>query len=295
MKMVGFAVGGAKSVDGAAGASSQVTDRVDGVLVRAYDSAGRHWLIGRAAEGTAVKAHKYRIAAICALALVAVAAAGIGAAYVALRQVRPFYEQALALDPVTLKEGGRELETRASALYSDAHKPGQWRAVFTADQINGWMATQLTDDHGHTLPKGIELPRVAIGSDTFTLGFRAQHGGIATVVSADASALVTESGQIAIRLLSVQAGSLPVPVLQVADQISKACQSLSLPVRWTEEEGEPVALLDLRGGGSEKHELFVDAIELRDGSLYVAGHTEDTAASAGAVGRHTEIGNADLR
>jgi hypothetical protein len=244
----------------------------------------------------ALKARKYRFAAICVLALVVVAATGIGAAYVALRQVRPFYEQALALDSATLNEGGRELETRASALYSDAHKPGQWRAVFTADQINGWMATRLTDGHDHILPKGIELPRVAIGSDTFTLGFRAQHGGIVTVVSADASALVTESGQIAVRLISVQAGALPVPVLEVADEISKACQALSLPVRWTEEEGQPVALVDLRqGGGGEKHELFVDAIELRDGSLYVAGHTEDNAATTRAVGRKAKIGKADLR
>jgi len=227
-----------------------------------------------------VKARKYRIAAICVLVLAVVMAAFVGGGYVALRRVRPFYEQALALDPQALKQGGRELETRASALYSDSHKPGQWRAVFTADQINGWMATQLTDDHGHTLPKGIDLPRVAIGDDTFTLGFRARHGGVETVVSADASAMVTESGEIAVRLISVQAGSLPLPVLEVADEIAKACQSLSLPVRWTQEKGEPVALIDIhRESPTAKNQLFVDTIELRDSSLYVAGHTAEQSST----------------
>jgi hypothetical protein len=222
-----------------------------------------------------VKARTYRIAATVALASIGVVAAVLGGAYVALRQVRPFYEQALALDPATLKQGGRELESRASALYSDSRKPGQWRAVFTADEINGWMATQLDQLGGpHALPKGVELPRVAIGKDMLTLGFRARHGGIETVVSADASAMVTESGQIAIRLIAVQAGSLPIPVLQVADEIAKACQSLSLPVRWTQESGEPVALIDIEQESSSRGRLSIDAIELRDGSLYVAGHTE---------------------
>jgi hypothetical protein len=233
-----------------------------------------------------VQARRYRIAAICVLALAAVVAVAVASAYVALRRVRPFYEQALAVDPAALKESGRELETRASALYSDSRKPGQWRAVFTADQINGWLATQLTEDHGHSLPKGIDLPRVAIADDLLTLGFRARHGGVETVVSADASVLLTESGEVAIRLISVHAGALPLPVLEVADEIAKACQALSLPVRWTQEQGEPVALVDLRrGSGGSPRELFIDAIDLRDGSLYVAGHTDEKPVAPRAASK----------
>jgi hypothetical protein len=222
-----------------------------------------------------VSVRTYRIAAIVALILFGMMAAVLSSAYVAMRQVRPFYEQALALDPAKLTEGGRELESRASALYSDSRKAGQWRAVFTADQINGWLATQLKEGGAHALPKGVDTPRVAIGNDTLTLGFRARHGGVDTVVSADASAMVTESGEIAIRLISVQAGALPLPVLQVADEISKACQALSLPVRWTQENGEPVALVEIHEESSpSRGRMSIDAIELRDGSLYVAGHTE---------------------
>ena len=222
-----------------------------------------------------MSARKYRIAAIVVLGLIGVVATVLGGAYTALRRVRPFYEQALAIDPVTLQQGGRELESRASALFSDSRKPGEWRAAFTAEQINGWLATQLVEGGGHPLPKGVDMPRVAIGNDTLTLGFRARHGGVDTVVSADASAMVTESGEIAIRLVAVQAGELPLPVLGVADEIAKACQSLSLPVRWTQENGQPVALVDLHPAGSQSQgRLSIDAIELREGSLYVAGHTD---------------------
>jgi hypothetical protein len=238
-----------------------------------------------------LNARKYRIAAIGALALVSVLAAVLGGAYVALRQVRPFYDQALAIEPAKLSEGGRELESRASALYSDSRKAGQWRAVFTADQINGWMATQLSQSGTHALPKGIDMPRVAIGEGTISLGFRARHGGVETVVSADASAMVTESGEIAIRIISVEAGSLPIPVLQVADEIAKACQKLSLPIRWTQENGQPVALLTIQQEGtSSRGRLTIDTIELRDGALYVAGHIDEkeklrsTARKGRAIG-----------
>jgi hypothetical protein len=221
-----------------------------------------------------VSARKYRIAAACAVISLGAVAAGLTGVYAALAQVRPFYAQALAVDPATLRAGGQELESRASALYSDSRRPGQWQAVFTADEINGWLATELVAGGEHALPNGIDAPRVAIGKDAFTFGFRARRAGLDTVVSGDAFVAMTESGAVAIRLAAVQAGMVPLPSLGVADEVSKACQAFNLPVRWTQENGEPVALVDLREVGMAKARMSIDVIELRDGSLYVAGHTE---------------------
>ena len=163
----------------------------------------------------------------------------------ALGRVRPFYAAALELDPQTLETGSRELESRATVLYSEARQAGQWQAAFTADQINGWLALQLAEVYADALPDDISEPRVAIDDDRLTLGFRARRGGVDTVVSADATVMLTDEGDVAIRLLSVQAGSLPLPVMQVADDVSRACQELSLPVRWTQVDGQPVALVDV--------------------------------------------------
>ena len=63
-----------------------------------------------------------------------------------------------------------------------------------------------------------------------TLGFRTRRGGVETVVSADAAVMLTERGRWRFGLLSVQAGALPLPVMQVAEDVSQACQKLSLPV-----------------------------------------------------------------
>ena len=70
-----------------------------------------------------------------------------------------------------LERGSRELESRATALYSDARQVGQWQALFTAEQINGWLATQLVQNASGELPANIRDPRIAIASDVLTLGF----------------------------------------------------------------------------------------------------------------------------
>ncbi len=214
-------------------------------------------------------ARKFRIAAIGSLVAVALVAATLGGAYYAARQVLPFYEQALKIEPEVLERGGRELESRATALYSDAKQVGRWQALFTAEQINGWLATQLAENAGEDLPTNIRDPRVAIARDLLTLGFRTSSGGVETVISVDAAVSLTEKGSIAVRLISVRAGALPLPVMQLADELAAACKKLKAPVQWTHQDGKPVALVEIQAGVP----MYVDDIQLDDNQLYVAGHT----------------------
>ncbi len=223
-------------------------------------------------------ARKFRLAAIVVLVAAGIIAAAVGSVYWAMGRVRPFYASAIQLDPQTLETGSRELESRATALYSEARQPGEWQAAFTAEQINGWLALKLAEVYGDALPREISGPRVAIDDDRFTLGFRARRGGVDTVVSADATVMLTEGGEIAIRLLSVEAGALPLPVMQIADEISRACQQLQLPVRWTQDAGQPVALVDVSQDATKAKRIHLDTVELRDGALYLAGHTVDEGA-----------------
>jgi len=239
-------------------------------------------------------ARKVRIAAVGTLVVSALLLAALGGAYYSARQVRPFYEQALKIEPAVLEQGSRELESRATALYSDVKQVGRWQALFTTEQINGWLATQLAENAKGELPNNIRDPRVAITRDVLTLGFRTSSGGVETVISVDAAAKVTEQGAVAIQLIAVRAGNLPLPVLQLADELAAACQKLKLPVRWTRQDGKPVALVEIR----TKEPVFVDAIQLDEGQLYVSGHTEtsrdiDTAMDSKA-GRESPIAGDDV-
>jgi hypothetical protein len=111
---------------------------------------------------------------------------------------------------------------------------------------------------------------VAIARDVLTLGFRTSSGGVETVISVDAAVSLTEEGAVAIRLIAVRAGALPLPVLQLADELADASKKLKLPVRWTRHDGKPVALVEIRAS----EPVYVDAVQLDEGQLYVAGHTE---------------------
>jgi hypothetical protein len=223
---------------------------------------------------------KLRITVICSVAAVGLIAAFLGGAFYAVQRVRPFYQQALAIEPEVLAQGSRELESRATALYSNARQQGQWQAAFTADQINGWLATQLAANQDRELPANIRDPRVAISKDAFTLGFRTVSGGVDTVITVDASVFLTDERSVGIRLKSVRAGALPLPVMRLADELADACQKLTLPVRWTQHDGEPIALVETHGDpDSDKTRFFIDTIELGDSEIYVAGHTELIGAS----------------
>ncbi len=107
-------------------------------------------------------ARKFRIAAIGSLTVTALLVAFLGGAYYAAQQVQPYYEQALRIEPAALEQGSRELESRATALYSDVKQIGHWQALFTVEQINGWLATQLAADKGGELPANMRDPRIAI-------------------------------------------------------------------------------------------------------------------------------------
>src|ERR1044072_7843064 len=130
-------------------------------------------------------AKKLRIAALVSFVAAGALVAILGGAFYATRQVRPFYEQALKVEPEILKRGSRELESRATALYSDAQQRGDWQALFTTGQINGGLPTHLSDEQEISLPTSIRDPRVAIADNLLTLGFRTKSGGVDTVVSVD--------------------------------------------------------------------------------------------------------------
>jgi len=216
-----------------------------------------------------------RILGVVALLLAIVIVVGLWEAYRAVRHVQPFYRDAVQMGQIELEQAGRELETQASALYSNVEEAGQWSAVFTQEQLNGWMATELSTNYRDFLPENIRDPRIAISPEKIQVGFLSTQTGFDTVISIDAEVFLTKPGVLAIRLLSVRAGSLPLPPGQIAAEIRAASQSWSLPVRWTQSEGAVVALVDLADPLSSEDEVVtVEGFELLPGEIFITGQTE---------------------
>jgi hypothetical protein len=164
-------------------------------------------------------------------------------------------------------------------LRNHARQPGRWEAEFTAEQLNGWLATDLPQKFPELLPPQVRDPRLVIESRRARFACRFTGEAGSTVVSCALELHLTEEpNTLAIRVGRVRAGALPVPLRQFLDPISAAASNGRIPLRWSQTEGDPVALLTLPGklDKSAAGEFHLDTIELREGSVYLAGSTNSS-------------------
>ena len=167
-------------------------------------------------------------------------------------------------------------------MHNEVRQPGVWEAVFTEEQINGWLAADLPEKFPRALPKGTQEPRVSIMEDVVSVACRFDNGKLKTVISFDLDVeLTTETNTLAVRIAKLRAGLLPVPLKQMLDKIAVAAKRSDLPLRWSQTEGEPVALVTVPVQHEDyaHREIYVDKIEVRDGEIYLAGHTERPEAA----------------
>ncbi len=179
------------------------------------------------------------------------------------------------------QEAGDALEQRVLDLHNEVRNVGTWEAVFTEEQVNGWLVADMPDKFPNVLPPGTQEPRVAIDADAIRVACRFDNGKFKTIISMALDVdLTTEINTLAVRVSQLRAGALPVPLKQFLDKISTAASHGDIPLTWRQIDGDPVALVTVPVTHEDyaHREIYVDTIELREGEIYLAGHTEHTAA-----------------
>lgn len=218
---------------------------------------------------------KLRIALWLFLALLLVAAIGVFALYTASQRVPEFYAEALKADPEVQREGSDEMLQQATALAGDVQRPGQWQALFTEEQINGWLAVDLPENHPDAVPPSLRDPRVAITPEGISMGCRFRYGRFESVVSLELEPYLPEPNVLAVRVAGVRAGAVPVPLGNILEKITRAAARLDFPVRWKQAEGDPVAEITIPSPPKEHDTLVrIETLRLGDGEIYLAGTTE---------------------
>jgi|SRR5688572_15462426 len=211
-----------------------------------------------------------------ALAVLVLVLGFLGWAYRATQQVPEFYVRQLELEAFQ-KRAGDALEKQALQLNSQIRKSERWQARFTAEDINGWLAVDLPQKFPQALPSDVQSPRVAIDPEMIQLACKVESPRFSSVVSLGLQPYVTsEPNVIALRVKQLAAGSLPLPLSQYMEQITEQCAKSGLPLRWTEEEGDPVALvtLPLEPKDFQDRQVRVEQIELAEGEIILSGTSE---------------------
>lgn len=211
-----------------------------------------------------------------ALAVLVLVLGFLGWAYRATQQVPEFYVRQLELEAFQ-KRAGDALEKQALQLNSQIRKSERWQARFTAEDINGWLAVDLPQKFPQALPSDVQSPRVAIDPEMIQLACKVESPRFSSVVSLGLQPYVTsEPNVIALRVKQLAAGSLPLPLSQYMEQITEQCAKSGLPLRWTEEEGDPVALvtLPLEPKDFQDRQVRLEQIELAEGEIILSGTSE---------------------
>jgi hypothetical protein len=192
--------------------------------------------------------------------------------YLAARHEPAFYREALHVDRAVLEKGSDRMLQQTTALVSAVKKRGHWEALFTAEQINGWLAVDLVRNHPGTLPPELHDPRVAIDGKQVTVACSFDQGGLHSVLSLSIEPSLPEPNLLALRILSARAGLLPVPLGQVLDRVSEAARGAGLHLQWRRAGGDPVAMLSLPP--ADDRPVRVETLRLGEGEVYVEGTTE---------------------
>jgi hypothetical protein len=205
-------------------------------------------------------------------AMIVLTLAGLLGLYLAAQHEPEFYRQAMATDPAVLKEGSDRMLRQAAALQGAVSKEGRWEALFTAEQINGWLAVDRVKNHLTSLPPTMSDPRVAIDSKQITFACRYEQWGASRVLSLTIEPQVPEPNVLALRIVKARAGLLPLPLGQVLDRLSESAHHLHLHLEWRRAGGDPVAMISLPEDEDDAT-AQIDTLRLGDGEIYVAGST----------------------
>lgn len=201
----------------------------------------------------------------------------------------------MTASPADALRHGEHFERAALDLHNTAQHVGRWEISLTADEINGWLATDLPAKFPRLLPAGISDPRVAIDGDLFRLAVRYHRDSVDTVLSITGETYLTaQTNEVAIRLDSARAGLVPIPLGRVIQELNDRAERADVNLRWTEVKGSPVALLrlPLESDNSERRTVL-DRLDTRPGQILLAGRTELLSPSHDHIAAPPTAGQSD--
>jgi hypothetical protein len=198
--------------------------------------------------------------------------------YRASQHVPEFYREALAAEPQAQAQAADTMFRKATSLNNDVQRVGQWQAVFTAEEINGWLAVELprlAREQPDLLPTAVHDPRVAIDPDGVTVAARLDRGGFSSVVALKLDVYVSEASSLVLRIRKVRVGAVPWSPRQVLDTVVEAARRAQRPVKLSHEGSDPIVLVPLSAFAREMpgKRLQVDTVKLESGKICVAGTT----------------------
>lgn len=216
------------------------------------------------------------VKSVVAVLILLLVAAGI--VYWLAIQPPDFYQASVRISEEESLESGESFEIAGLYLRNDMVEEETWYAEFFEAHINGWLASDLPRKFATALPDNMREPRVKIEPEKFQVGAATEILGIETVLIAAIDFFPTEStNEFGLRVLSVHAGQMPIPVSFFNQLATELFQKYQIRVRWYDDDnGMPVAVLTLPKDllSYQGKQMVLEQLEFVDGSVRLAGRSE---------------------
>ena len=188
-----------------------------------------------------------------------------------------FYAQALLPPGEGRKQLSESAQAQSSSILGALSEPS-WKVVFTANEINGYLQEDYHRLGGdENLPDGFSDPRVKIEDGKMRIGLRYGKGTFSTIVTLEIRLWKVEGeiNMLAMEIVSLRAGSLPVSKGSLLEYISETVRRQNIEITWYRNEaGHPVAIMRFQANQTRPTFQF-DAVELKDGKLIITGRSMD--------------------
>ncbi|MBL8826894.1 MAG: hypothetical protein JNM18_07885 [Planctomycetaceae bacterium] len=183
-----------------------------------------------------------------------------------------FYRAETAVPAAEQKVANDEFLAQTTAVASVVEQPGAWSLRLTQEQINGFLAVDLPQNHGNVLPPFLKEPRVQLQAHEATIACRLQEGALSSVATLAIDVTLAEPNVIAVRFKRLRAGIIPMPLEKLLEQLRNLAEQNQVPIRWTREDGDTVALVTLPPLKPQQGvQQRVQQIEIREGEVFIAG------------------------
>lgn len=187
-----------------------------------------------------------------------------------------FYRQLIVIPPEKRDKQARRFLNQSLQLRNDIINEKAWEAVFSAEEINSWLAEDLLKHFADLVPNGLRDPRVAFEPDRLMLAFEMDQGPLRSVVWAVLLVEVTRPNVVSLTIEKLRAGALPVPPEQVLGDLVAHARRFGLDVDWSRENGKHVIELSYEPQ-SKRKDIRLDQVQIFNGSIRLHGHSEPRA------------------
>ncbi|MDR1480677.1 MAG: hypothetical protein LBJ00_17260 [Planctomycetaceae bacterium] len=195
--------------------------------------------------------------------------------YLASQREPEFYREAKNVPIEVQQTRNTAVLDKIRVLNNDfQNRSKKWSGVFTADEINAYLAVEATKPGANLLPSDLAEPRIAFSAGSVEIASKVRQHGFTAILNISLGATMPEPDKLIFKMRRSQAGVLPLPKERIAEIIAGVLRKKWGNVTQGTDGGDPTFTVILNIKNSVGRKVKVESFEIRSGVIQFSGVTD---------------------